>query len=139
MLQSQIPEQLNLEILLPYRVFAKKTSITRVVAETTMGSMGILPHRMDCVAALVPGILVFENAQDGEVFLAVDQGSLVKVGFDIKISVRNAIGGLNLSDLHHKVETEFINLDENETLARASIERMESGFIHRLAELQNGR
>lgn len=130
---------LNLEILIPYRVFAKKTSVSRMVVETTMGSMGLLPHRMDCVAALVPGILVFEDDLDGEVFVAVDQGSLIKIGFDIKISVRNAIGGLSLADLRGQVETQFLNLDEDQLLSRASIEKMESGFIRRLAEFHDGR
>ena len=131
------PSRLNLEILLPYSVFAKKSGVSRVVAETTAGSMGILPHRMDCVAALVAGILVYEDDKDGEVCVAVDQGSLIKIGLDIKILVRNAIGGLKLDDLQNRVETEFLKLDENEKLARSSIEQMEAGFIRRLAEFHH--
>ena len=42
------------------------------------GSFGLLPHRLDCVAALVPGILTYETKEDGTVYLAVDQGVLVK-------------------------------------------------------------
>jgi ATP synthase, Delta/Epsilon chain, beta-sandwich domain len=43
--------------------------VTRIVAETHEGSLGLLPHRLDCVAALVPGILVYETEAEGEVYL----------------------------------------------------------------------
>jgi len=48
---------MNLRILLPFGVFAEKSDVMRVVADTTDGSYGLLPNRLDCVAALVPGIL----------------------------------------------------------------------------------
>lgn len=35
---------------------------------------GLLPHRPDCVAALVPGILIYESDAEGEVYVAVDEG-----------------------------------------------------------------
>ena len=65
---------MNLKVLLPSQVFAEKTSVTRIVAETHEGSFGLLPHRLDCVAALTPGILVYETEADGEIFVAVDEG-----------------------------------------------------------------
>ena len=52
---------MTLEILLPFKVFASKTGVSRIVAETADGSFGLLPHRLDCVAALAPGILVYET------------------------------------------------------------------------------
>ena len=52
---------MNLKILLPFQIFAEKTNVSRIVAETREGSFGILPHRLDCVAALVPGILDLRN------------------------------------------------------------------------------
>ena len=71
---------MNLKVLLPFQIFAEKTGVSRIVAETRDGSFGLLPHRLDCVAALVPGILTYETISDGEVFVAVDQGVLVKTG-----------------------------------------------------------
>ena len=47
---------MNLKVLLPFQVFAEKTGVLRIVAETREGSFGLLPHRLDCVAALAPGI-----------------------------------------------------------------------------------
>jgi alternate F1F0 ATPase F1 subunit epsilon len=80
--------KMNLKLLLPFQVFAEKTGVTRIVAETPDGSFGLLPHRLDCVAALAPGILIYETEAEGEVFVAVDEGVLVKTGPDVLVSVR---------------------------------------------------
>ena len=122
---------MNLKVLLPYRIFAEKTDVSRIVAETAVGSFGILPHRLNCVAALVPGILVFETAAEGEVYVAVDEGVMVKAGADVLVSVRNAIAGTDLRKLRAAVEQEFLNLDEQEREARLVLAKLESGFIHR--------
>ena len=45
-------ELMTLKILLPYQVFAHKSGVSRIVAETREGSFGLLPHRLDCVAPL---------------------------------------------------------------------------------------
>ena len=65
---------MNLRILLPFQIFAEKTGVLRIVAETSEGSFGILPHRLDCAAALVPGILTYWTDGGGPVYLAVDEG-----------------------------------------------------------------
>ena len=52
------PALMNLKVLLPFQIFADKTGVSRIVAETREGSFGLLPHRLDCVAALAPGILI---------------------------------------------------------------------------------
>ena len=124
---------MNLKILLPFKVFAEKTGVMRIVAETRGGSVGLLPHRLDCAAALAPGILVFETDMEGEGYIAVDEGVLVKTGADVLVSVRNAIGGTDLGKLREAVEKEFLNLDEQEKRVRSVLAKLESGFIRRLA------
>ena len=126
------PVLMNLKILLPFQVFAEKADVSRLVAETREGSFGLLPHRLDCVAALAPGILVYETQAEGEVYVAVDEGVLVKTGLNVLVSVRNAIGGTDLGELHDSVEREFLNLDEREQNVRSVMAKMESGFIRRL-------
>jgi F-type H+-transporting ATPase subunit epsilon len=128
---------MTLKVLLPFQVFAEKTGVTRIVAETGQGSFGILPHRLDCVAALAPGILIYETATEGEVYVAVDEGVLVKTGLDVLVSVRNAIAGTDLGKLHDSVEREFLNLDEREQNVRSVMAKMESGLIRRLAEFHH--
>jgi F-type H+-transporting ATPase subunit epsilon len=132
-----LPARMNLKILLPYRIFAEKVGVLRIVAESRTGSFGLLPHRLDCVAALAPGILVFETAEEGEVCLAVDEGILVKTGTDVLISVRNAIGGTDLGQLRAAVNQEFLDLDEQEKSVRSVLAKLESGFIRRFAAFQH--
>jgi len=129
---------MTLKILLPFQIFTEKTGITRIVAETRAGSYGFLPQRLDCVAPLVPGILIYENEEEGEVYVAVDEGVLVKVGLNVSVSVRNAIGGTDLRQLHEAVEKEFLDLNEREQNVRSVLAKIESGFIRRFAEFQHG-
>ena len=128
---------MHLKVLLPFQIFAEKTDVLRIVAETKDGSFGLLPHRLDCVAALVPGILIYETKSDGEVILAVDEGVLVKTGPDVLISVRRAIVGTDLSQLRDAVEKEFLTLDEHEQSVRQITAKLETGFLRRFATLQH--
>jgi F-type H+-transporting ATPase subunit epsilon len=111
--------------------------VKRIVAQSPQGSFGLLPHRLDCVAALAPGILTYETEADGEVYMAVDEGILVKAGMEVLVSVRNAIGGTDLDKLHEAVKHEFLNLDEQEKNVRSVLAKMESGFIRRFMEFQH--
>ncbi len=129
---------MNLKILLPFQVFAEKTAVSRIVAETTVGSFGILPQRLDCVAILVAGILIYETTDEGEIYLAVDQGVLIKTGFEVLISVRNALVGNELADLRDTVRQEFLNRDEQELHIRSVLAKLESGFTRRLMEFNRG-
>jgi F-type H+-transporting ATPase subunit epsilon len=128
---------MNLKILLPFRIFADKNGVVRIVAETSAGSFGLLPNRLDCVAVLVPGILIFEMKEEGEVYVAVDEGILVKTGTEVLVSVRNAIEGNDLASLRESVEKEFLNLDAQEQNVRRVMAKMESGFIRRFAEFHS--
>jgi F-type H+-transporting ATPase subunit epsilon len=128
------PTLMNLKVLLPSQIFAEKTGVSRIVADTREGSFGLLPHRLDCVLALAPGILIYENETEGVVYVAVDEGVLIKIGMDVLVSVRNAIGGTDLGLLHEAVEREFLNLNEREQNVRSVIAKMESDVIRRLSE-----
>jgi len=128
---------MNLRILLPFEVFAETAGVSRIVAETREGSFGLLPHRLDCVAALVPGILTVQSEQDGEAFVAVDEGVLVKVGPDVLVSVRRAMRGADLAHLRQRVEDEFLTLDERERSVRSVMTKLETGILRRLVRLSH--
>lgn len=129
-----MPAFMTLKVLLPFQVFAEKSRVLRIVAETSEGSFGLLPRRLDCVTALVPGILTYESETEGEVCLAVDSGVLVKIGLDVLVSVRNAIGGADLGQLRAAVEREFLNLSESEQRIQTILAKMETTFIRSLVE-----
>jgi F-type H+-transporting ATPase subunit epsilon len=128
---------MNLMVLLPSEVFAQKADVLRIVAETREGSFGLLPHRLDCVAALPPGILIYETEVEGEVCLAVDEGVLVKTGPDVLVSVRRALGGTDLAHLRDAVLKEFLTLDERERHVRSVLTRLETGLLRRLVAFQH--
>lgn len=123
---------MNLKILLPFRIFSETKNVTRIVIETSEGSYGFLPQRLDCVAALVPGILTYETENGGIHYLAIDEGVLIKAGMEVMASVRNAFDGKDLGKLHELIEKQFMNLDEKEKNVRSVMTKMESGFIQRL-------
>ena len=133
----QQPTLMHLKVLLPFGIFAEKTGVSRIVAETRQGLFGLLPHRLDCVAAIVPGILIYEDEAEDEVYVAVDEGVLVKTSLEVIVSVRNAIGGTDLGQLREAVEREFMHLNEREQSVRSVMAKIESGFISRLAEFHH--
>ena len=130
---------MNLKVLLPFQVFAEIAGVSRIVAETREGSFGLLPRRLDCAAALTPGILTYETAGGGEVYVAVDEGVLVKTGQNVLVSVRRALVGVDLSQLRETVEREFMAVDEREQEVRSVMAKLETGFLHRFAEFQHER
>ncbi len=125
------------KVLLPWRVFSENHGVTSIVVETCGGACGILPHRLDCITALVPGILVFNTEDKGEVCMAVDEGILVKIGTDMTVSVRRAIVGSDLGQLHTAVEHEFLTLDADEQNVRSTMVKLESDFRLRIAALSH--
>jgi F-type H+-transporting ATPase subunit epsilon len=109
--------------------------VTAIVAEGLEGSFGLRPRHIDYVAALVPGLLIYRDAEGNECFLAVDQGILVKEGARVVVSVRQAVAGATLEDLLEVVESRFKALDEQERVVRSAVARLKSDFLRRFSEL----
>ena len=128
---------MHLKILLPFAVYAEETGVSRIVAEAREGSFGLLPHRLDCVVALTPGILAYEVEAEGEVYVAVDGGVLVKTGADVLVSVRRALGGTDLLRLRQAVEQEFMKRDDRDKSVRSVMAKLEAGLLQRLAAFRH--
>lgn len=127
---------INLKIILPHKIFAQVEDVRCVVAETSDGYIGILPHRLDCVSSLLPGLLTYETKNAEEIYVAVDEGVLVKTGTDVFISVRNAIGGADLGKLRTAVEEKFKQLTDLEKNMRLSLAKLESAFAKSFMEFR---
>jgi F-type H+-transporting ATPase subunit epsilon len=130
---------MNVKILLPHMVFAKLEQVTRIVAETTDGSYGFLPNRLDCSAKLRPGIFVYESPEGGEQYVALDEGILVKKGREVVISSRNAVGGADLGKLHEAVEKDFESLNENEENIRQVMKKLETNLVKTIDKMKKER
>lgn len=128
---------MRLKILLPYEIFADVKNVKRIVIETTAGSHGILPRRLDCIAALEAGILLYETEDEGEKYVAINEGILIKTSNEVMISVRNAIGDAPLGELKKIVREEMIALGELEVDARTVMAKLETGFLQNLQKLRS--
>jgi F-type H+-transporting ATPase subunit epsilon len=109
--------------------------VSRIVAEGLEGFFGLRPRHIDCVAALVPGLLYYQSVDGSEGYLAVDHGVLVKQGGKVMVSVRNAVCGGELKELLDVVENRFKVLDEQERVVRSAVARLEADFLRRFMEL----
>lgn len=130
---------MNLMIFLPFKIFVHQTDVSRITIETREGSFGLLPHRLDCVAALVPGILAYESKGANASYIAVDEGVLVKSGAEVLISVRRAIAGKSLSELHEAVRREFLLVEERGKEVRAALSKMHAALLGGFSEYRHGR
>lgn len=128
---------MNLKIIIPTEVLIDR-EVTKVIAEAENGNFCLLPHHIDFVAALVPGILSFTIDTGEEIFVAVDEGILVKCDREVLVSTRNAIEGKDLETLKQTVTQQFQILDEKEKLTRSALARFEASMMRHFKELGHG-
>ncbi|MBU1206314.1 MAG: F0F1 ATP synthase subunit epsilon [Proteobacteria bacterium] len=125
---------MKLKILLPAEILIDQ-EVRQVVAEAENGSFCLLPHHIDFVAGLVPGILAYETAEGKEEFIGVDEGILVKVGQEVLVSTGKAVRGPELEALWQTIQDEFKVLNEREKKARSAVARLEADLVRRFMEI----
>ncbi len=128
---------MQLKILIPTEVLVDR-EVTKVIAEAENGHFCLLPHHIDFVAALVPGILSFTIETGEEIFVAVDEGILVKCNREVLVSARNAIKGKDLETLKETVAQQYQILDEKEKLTRSALAQFEASMMRHFKELGHG-
>ena len=126
---------MRLKLLLPSHILVDEM-VRKIIAQGQNGSFCLEPKHVDFVSALLPGILQFIDADDHEVFVAVDEGILVKCGDEVLISAYNAVKGEDLATLKDTVEHRFRQLDESERIARSALARLEAGVVRRFTQMQ---
>ncbi|PZD70912.1 ATP synthase epsilon chain [Acaryochloris thomasi RCC1774] len=118
---------MQIQIFLPNEILIDQ-SVSKVTAEAEHGTFCLLPHHIDCLAILVPGIVTLVADQGEETFVAVDEGILVKSGSEVRISTRNAAQGTELNCLKQQVEQQFRAIDEQERLTRSALAQLEASL-----------
>jgi F-type H+-transporting ATPase subunit epsilon len=126
----------QLKIIVPSGVFANIADVERIVVMTRAGSFGLLPHRMDCVAVVPPGLFAYSTAASDTVLLAVDTGMLIKTGANVVLCVRRAIAGGDLGRLRQAVARELKQLGDKESSDLKTLAHLETGLIRELVKLQ---
>lgn len=125
---------MHLKLLLPTHVLIDQP-VTQVIAEAENGTFCLLPHHIDCLAALAPGILTFQTPAGEEIFLALAGGILIKCGAEVLVSTRNGFRGSQLDTLKQEVEQQFYAMDDQERQARTAIARMEASLARQFTAL----
>ena len=128
---------MKLKILTPTEILVDR-EVTKVIAEAENGHFCLLPHHIDFIAALVPGILSFTTDAEGELFVAVDRGILVKCDREVLVSTLNAVEGKTLENLKETVIEQFQILDEKEKLTRSAVAQFEASMMRHFKELGHG-
>lgn len=130
-------DAIKLDIILPYQHFMHHPDVRGIIAETDKGSIGLLPHRLDCVATISPGIVVFRIESGNEIWVAVDHGFLLKTGLNVTISVRNAFSGPDPDSLKRIVKEEFSVITDIDIKVKSIMLKLENNFIRSIMELHH--
>jgi F-type H+-transporting ATPase subunit epsilon len=124
---------MNLKVLLPTEILVDEP-VAKVTADAHNGHFTMLPNHIDFVSALVPGLLMYEDLDGNEKIVAVDEGVLVKVGSDVRVSTQNAVAGTDLGSLHQVIEEKFKDIDTRESATRCALAQLEAELVRRLIE-----
>jgi F-type H+-transporting ATPase subunit epsilon len=126
---------MRLKVWLPAEILFEE-EVSRIRAEAHNGWFGLLPHHIDFVTALVPGVLMFDPCDKPREYLAVDHGILVKCGPEVSVSTRNAVRGTSFAQLKKEVEVQFLAQQEREKTSRAFEAKLEADLVRHLLEME---
>ena len=114
-------------------------SILRINAVSSNGGFGILPNHVDFVTTLVPSVLVLTLSDSTERFFGIDEGLLIKQGHNVKMVVRRAVESDDLDSLTTTVADSFIDMEDEERIARTALSRLEANMVRRFVNLRTAR
>lgn len=127
--------QMQITINLPHAVLFDGAA-TRLNAVAGNGGFGILPNHVDFVTALVPSVLLLMTPDGSEVVFGIDEGLLVKKGYDVRIAVRRGVQSDDLDTLRANVGALFDDMADSERIARTAMSRLEADMVRRFAGLR---
>lgn len=99
--------------------------LSLVDVESDHGRLSLLPHHIDCAAALSPGLVRIRDAEGEEHYLGADGGTLVKVGERVMISTPRAVVGRALGEIHAELEERRRRRRQREREAQRALARLE--------------
>lgn len=126
---------LQLRVLLPGGLFlAQETD--KLIAEAPDGCFCLLPHHIDCVSALVPGLCTCTGADGTLLHLALDAGTLVKRGRTVTVAVPRAARATAPGTLAQELIASFTALALQEREARNAAARLDTDLLRRCVALR---
>ncbi len=126
---------MNLKVMMPTAIIVDET-VTKILAEGGEGLFCIKPKHVDYTSALLPGILIYCDETGREVFVATDEGVLVKCGDQVMISTHHAVIGDDLQQLRTLWTAHFEGLDDQARRGRSALARLEIGVVRKFMEFR---
>jgi F-type H+-transporting ATPase subunit epsilon len=124
----------RLVIAVPNRI-QLDVDVDAVRGDGLHGTFTMLPHHLDYVVLLESGIVSYV-AGGQERYVAVDGGTLTKVGDEVRIATMAAVSGDRLEELERTVAESFLRLDDRERTTRAALARIESHVLEEMFEFE---
>lgn len=129
---------MTLRVVTPTEVVVD-AEVVKVIAEAADGAFCLLPRRLDTVALLVPGLLLYQDPEGDESLLAVDGGVLIKCGPRVWVACGEAVAADDLDAVRDTVRRRFRVRSERERRAAAALAKLEVDIMRRLGELGGDR
>ena len=126
---------MQVTLRLPTRTLFAGRAIELAAVEQD-GAFGMLPNHTDFVTALVPSVLTLTVPGGEELFFGIDEGLLVKKGHSVDVAIRRGVQGESLETLRETVENTFVQIDEDERVARTALSQLEANIVRRFADLR---
>ncbi|NLD55624.1 MAG: F0F1 ATP synthase subunit epsilon [Burkholderiaceae bacterium] len=110
--------------------------VTKVSGESDRGSFTLLPRHADGAMLLRPGLLSYVGEDGAEVFVAVDEGVLVKAGEQVRVACMRAVVAGDLEGARSALARHLRERSEHERKARSVLMALEADVLRRLGELR---
>lgn len=123
---------MRLRVILPTQI-ALDEEVEIVNAQGRNGAFGLLPHHVDFVSVLVPGLIGYRH-EGREFFVGVDGGLLVKRDSMVYVATPRATHGTNLGDVRRLIRETFTKRDEQEERALRALRKLEADMVRRIVE-----
>jgi len=118
------------KFLLPPEINGGKQRMVHLVLEEAPGTFGVFPSRFECVAELVPGMLLFETDTVDEVYAGVDEKMFCKSGQLSFLTLRKALLGSSPEG------SALMPLGPKARFVLSVMERLDAAFLLRFAIYQ---
>lgn len=126
---------MDLRILLPEKTYWQG-KVKKITGEAINGFFCLLPRHVDFVTIMTPGIFSALTEEEEDIYLAINEGILIKTNEKVTLSTRGAVRGDNLGDLKKQVEDNFLKVNEQEKGARSALQKLEADFVRRFLDLE---
>ena len=127
---------MDLRILLPGKTYWQGR-VKRITGEAINGFFCLLPRHVDFITIMTPGIFFALTEKEEDLYLAINEGILIKANEQVTLSTRSAVKGDNLGELKKEVEENFIKINQQEEGARSALQKLEADFVRRFLDLES--